>query len=82
MDIGYQMQESTYNFETQDPLLSNRRQEVETAKERYVEERKKLTTTNSIILPMATDYHVLNEVYLHELEEKVQAYREENNLNE
>lgn len=82
MDIGYQMQESTYNFETQDPLLSNRRREVETARERYVEERKKLTTTNSIILPMATDYHVLNEVYLNELEAKVQSYREENNLNE
>ena len=82
MDIGYQMQESLYNFETQDPLLSNRRKEVENAKDRYVEERKKLTATDDIILPLISNYNVLNEIYLNELEAKVQSYREENNLNE
>ena len=82
MDIGYQMQESSYNFETQDPLLSNRRKEVENAKDQYVEERKKLTATDDIILPLISNYNVLNEIYLNELEDKVQSYREENNLNE
>lgn len=82
MEIGYQMQDSVYNFEKQDPLLSNRRKEVEQKQEAYFEERKNLSATDNSILPLLSDYNVYKRIYLQELETKVQSYREENNLNE
>jgi hypothetical protein len=85
MDLGYQMQESSYNFEQEDPVLNAQYVNIwgsSGALKAYNEERKKLNATTEEVNTLLSNFKALEESYIHSLTEKIQRYREENNLNE
>ena len=97
MEMGYQLQVSTYNFETENYVLRNAKNNLDKQVKEYFTLRetmpdiKKLNTENALI---ASKEHAkkiedkLKEIkrtrehYLSDLQAKVQSYKEENNLNE
>ena len=93
IDIGYDMQRSTYNFEQEDSYLSQLRQELENLQNEYFAVRRTVLSTSSEYANIIATYPALiNEkyqafkakqrFYLRELEMRVNAYKEENDLNE
>lgn len=82
MDIGYEMQRSTYNFEKEDEYLSVLRQGVESRLAQYIKARQTLTTPLAQINQEYYWYKSEYRFYLDQLETRVNAYREENDLNE
>lgn len=85
MELGYQMQESTYNFEQEDPVLRSRYVELYGSQGKlkaYTDECKKLDTTTENVNALLADFRLFEEDYINQLTDKIQTYREENNLNE
>lgn len=85
MELGYQMQESTYNFELEDPVLHARYVELYGTKgklKNYIKERQKLDTSTETVNALLTEFRALEEDYINQLTNKIESYREENNLNE
>ena len=85
MELGYQMQESTYNFELEDSVLHNRYVELYGNRgklKNYIAERQKLNASTETVNALLSDFRALEEDYINQLTDKIQSYREENNLNE
>lgn len=85
MELGYQMQESTYNFELEDPVLRSRYTKLYGSKgklKNYIKERQKLNTSTETVEALLTEFRILEEDYINQLTDKIESYREENNLNE
>lgn len=85
MELGYQMQESTYNFELEDPVLHARYVELYGSKgklKNYIKERQKLDTSTETVNALLAEFRALEEDYINQLTDKIESYREENNLNE
>ena len=97
MEMGYQLQVSTYNFETEDYVLRNVKNNLDKQVKEYFNLRetipniKNLTTENALVVSKEHAIKIedkLKEVkhmrdnYLADLEARVQSYKEENNLNE
>ena len=82
MDIGYEMQRSTYNFEREDDYLSVLRQGMESQLAKYINARQTLTSTLAQINQEYSSYKTQYRFYLTQLETRVNAYKEENDLNE
>lgn len=85
LDIGYQLQKSTYNFELEDPVLHSRYVELFGTNgllNRYTKERQKLNATDTSVNSLLAEYYQIEEIYLEELTVKVENYKQENNLNE
>ena len=83
MDIGYQMQTSTYNFETEDPVFRTLKSEVEKLFSEYIKKQQAIDgVTSKDIVEAFREYKIHKHFYLNRLRDKVQSYKEENNLNE
>lgn len=97
MEMGYQLQVSTYNFETENYVLRNAKNNLDKQVKEYFKLRetipdiKKLNTENALIVSKEhakkiedklKEIKQTREYYLLDLQMKVQSYKEENNLNE
>ena len=83
MDMGYQMQTSTYNFETEDPVFRTLKSEVEKLFSEYIKKQQAIDgVTSKDIVEAFREYKIHKHFYLNRLRDKVQSYKEENNLNE
>ena len=79
------MQESTYNFELEDSVLHNRYVELYGNRgklKNYITERQKLNASTETVNTLLSEFRALEEDYINQLTDKIQSYREENNLNE
>ena len=97
MEMGYQLQVSTYNFETENYVLRNAKNNLDKQIKEYfilretIPDIKKLSTENALIVSKEHARKIENKLkeikqtrenYLSDLQMKVQSYKEENNLNE
>lgn len=82
MDIGYEMQRSTYNFEQEDSYLHSLNLELEQSQIEYFNARKTIGNSLSSINKLYREFKAEQRFYLSELEMRVSAYKEENDLNE
>jgi hypothetical protein len=74
LDMGYQLQESTYNFEEEDPIFKERYKDLYGSKglrKKYIKEHQKLIAINDQVDSLLTEFNLLQENYLQELESKV-----------
>lgn len=82
LDMGYEMQRSTYNFEQEDSYLKSLNTGLEANQTEYFTLRESLLATPAQIEAKFKQYKSAQRFYLDELELRVNAYREENDLNE
>lgn len=97
MEMGYQLQVSTYNFESEDYVLRNIKHNLDKQVQEYfnlkktIPDIKNLSTENALVVSKEHAIKIddklkeikrMREHYLFDLEAKVQSYKEENNLNE
>ena len=97
MEMGYQLQVSTYNFESEDYVLRNIKNNLDKQVQEYfnlkktIPDIKNLSTENALVVSKEHAIKIddklkeikrMREHYLFDLEAKVQSYKEENNLNE
>lgn len=97
MEMGYQLQVSTYNFESENYILRNEKDNLDIQVKEYFNLRetipdiKNLNIENALAVSKEHAIKIQDELkevkrmrddYLSNLEAKVQSYKEENNLNE
>lgn len=89
LDIGYDMQRSTYNFENEDDTLRQDKINLDLAKNVYIYDRERdldaIGDANVHAQIIDSDYKYFKKLqrdYLIALEERIIAYQEENHLNE
>ena len=73
------------NFELEDSVLHNRYIELYGNRgklKNYIAERQKLNASTETVNTLLSEFRALEEDYINQLTDKIQSYREENNLNE